>query len=554
MKAVYALLAGLTAHAAAWDYNAQPYNSPIYANNECSDKQKNGFDWSELKDGQSNFQYNEFDFSKGWKCSNTFGKRQVFSARSYQNRVITNKCSKTQPASFGSDKKKYGFSISTIQLTSEYDAEVDLHYTMVDGSKCKQLAVPCKKAGSTITNTQCGGAKKVEVYLGSGYTGKEKECKIGLHNIGFECNAPQKYNEPAPPTAGAYNIASSPPLYTPPASSSKAQSSAAVSTPVSAYCNEGYGQGCTSAETSSAKTSTAVTTPVQTPSSSLSHSSSFMSHFKNSSSKAPHHRTIPSSSHKTSSTLRSSSSCSSQPPIQSYPPIKVADVLPTCMNTWLQITTTDCKDNTAADCYCKNSKFTKSVIDCVQAWSKTDEETKNNLRYLVGICAKYVPENPSLIEDCPKGTFNSPIIPTGGNSTSTKASLNTPAPSGTPTPDNPVAIIVYGNVSLAVPAIHFSIAVPTPGATPAAQVGIVYGAAPPMAPATPTPTPTFSLLSYPVTSAAVNGSMATGTGVMRPLGTVSSRPTNAMFTGAAAALGIEGGVVVFGAAVAFFAL
>lgn len=167
MKTAYALVAILTAHATAWDFNAQPYNTPQYANNECNSKQKVGFHWVDLKAGASNFQYADFDFSHGWTCSNSFGKREIFT-RAFNNKAITNTCSKKTPASFGSDKKKHGFSITTLDPSSEYDAEVDIHYTLVDGSVCKQLAVPCKKAGSTIKNSQCGGAKKVDVFWARG--------------------------------------------------------------------------------------------------------------------------------------------------------------------------------------------------------------------------------------------------------------------------------------------------------------------------------------------------------------------------------------------------
>jgi hypothetical protein len=108
MRTAYALLAGLAAHVAAWDYNAQSYSSPQYANNECSDEQKHGFEWSGLKDGDSNFRYGEFDFSGGWK----------FSISAFKRKAITNVCSKTKPVSFSSETKQYGFSISTLDLTS----------------------------------------------------------------------------------------------------------------------------------------------------------------------------------------------------------------------------------------------------------------------------------------------------------------------------------------------------------------------------------------------------------------------------------------------------
>jgi hypothetical protein len=56
----------------------------------------------------------------------------------------------------------------------------DLHYTLVDGSLCKQKSVPCKKEGSTVENTQCGGAKSVEVYLGGSYKGEKSDCGVSF--------------------------------------------------------------------------------------------------------------------------------------------------------------------------------------------------------------------------------------------------------------------------------------------------------------------------------------------------------------------------------------
>tara|TARA_R110002003_G_scaffold44_1_gene3185 strand:- start:544 stop:1176 length:633 start_codon:yes stop_codon:yes gene_type:complete len=210
------------------------------------------------------------------------------------------------------------------------------------------------------------------------------------------------------------------------------------------------------------------------------------------------------------------------------------------MNTWLQISTEDCKDNTATDCYCKNSKFTKNVIDCVQAWCETDEETKSTLQYLVGICAQYVPENPGLVEDCPDDTFNTPATPTGGVG-STGVPLNTPAPSLTPTPSRPVTTIVYGSTSLTVPQVHFTTEVPAAGATPTAPVGLVPGVAPPQTPATTT------LAPYPVPSTLKPSFQPTGTGAVRP-----SSP--AQFTGAASPVRVDAKHMMLAAALGFMVM
>ncbi|KAH8732213.1 hypothetical protein GQ44DRAFT_697260 [Phaeosphaeriaceae sp. PMI808] len=626
MKATYALLAGLTAQqaVATWDYFGKPFKSPPYANNECSDKQKGGFDWSDLKDGDSNFQYGDFDFSSGWKCSNSFGKRDSLTKRTFGNKAITNKCSKDKPATFGCDKRKDGFSITTIDVSVEFDVEIDLHYKMNDGSLCKQKSVPCKKSGNTVQNTQCGGAQSVEVYLGSGYKGSKSDCQIGFHHIGFDCNPPTEYKPPPPPSppsrpppSSSKPVVSRPVSTPPPVKSSappcyggdcggKPPASTPVAPPPSPpSCSEGYGgEGCPSGSTPPASTPPAGTPPASTPPAGTPPASKppvqtppplTRPPFGNSSIPAPPPPTyettkIPPPNSESIKTPPSSETTKSPPPGSSVvvpppsyetsappcngeycgassappsspsappskpgvpassapastpsspppPPPPVGEVLPTCMNTWLQISTEDCKDNTAVDCYCKNSKFTKNVIDCVQAWCKTDEETKQTLQYLVGICAQYVPENPGLVSDCPEDTFQPPATPTGGPRSS-GAPVTTPAP---PMPSGPVTTIVYGSTSVTVPQVHFSTETYAAGATPVAPVGLVVGTAPPQAAVTPTQAP------FPIPSTLRPSSLPTGTGAIRP-----SSP--AQFTGAASPFKAEAKHVMLGAAIAFLAL
>ena len=71
--------------------------------------------------------------------------------------------------------------------------EIDLEfvYTLEDGSSCKHRS-PCKKGGSTIRNTQCGGAKQVHVILPPSKKHNKKECDIGIHRIKFNCEKPPK--------------------------------------------------------------------------------------------------------------------------------------------------------------------------------------------------------------------------------------------------------------------------------------------------------------------------------------------------------------------------
>ncbi|KAH7401101.1 hypothetical protein DE146DRAFT_718242 [Phaeosphaeria sp. MPI-PUGE-AT-0046c] len=613
MKTTHAILAGLAAHqvSATWSLTGKPFSSPQYANNECSDKQKGGFDWSDLKDGDSNFQYGDFDFSKNWKCSNSFGKRDTITKRTFGNKAITNKCSKDKPASFGCDKRKDGFSITTIDVSVEFDVEIDLHYTMTDGSKCKHKSVPCKKDGSTIQNTQCGGAKSVDVYLGSKYKGEKSECQIGFHHIGFDCDKPVEYKPPPPPKPPTSTPV--PPKETPsrppppPAQSSPCSGKDCGSTPAppsppaTTPCVEGvYGPGCPPPAQSTPAVPPPVSSPAPYANSSIpapptyqttivppiSHQSSTVTPLPESSKvvppPTPESSTVPCNGENGGSCGASSSAVppppasspgvptsppavysastpvpgtSSAPPSQpsspvyppsSYPPKEVGDVLPNCMNTWLQISTEDCKDNTNADCYCKNSKFTKNVIDCVQARCDTDAQVKETLQYLVGICAQHVPENPGLVTDCPKDTFDNtpppPPPPPAGNPPAGNPPAPTPAPSGTPTASKPVTTIVYDSTSLTVPAVHFTTEYPSAGATPTAPVGLVPGE-PPKVPAATTPA---GGAPFPVPST-LKSIIPTGTGGVRP-----SSP--AQFTGAAVPFKAEAKHVMLGAAIAFFAL
>lgn len=280
MKATYALLAAAIAQeaVATWNLLAKPLTSPDYNNNECSDKQKAGFDWSDLQDGASNFQYGDFDFSAGWKCSSAKGKRDALTKRTFGQKTISNRCSKQKPATFGCDKRKSGFSVTTIDISVEFEVVVDLHYKMGDGSLCKQKSVPCKKEGNTIQNTQCGGATSVEVYLGSQYQGKQSDCQIDLHHIGFDCNPGKEYKPPtppAPPAPPAPPVVSSKPAPPPPP-------------PASASCGGagGYGAGCPPVISSVA------TPPVEVVSSSVVHKFSSLAPYGNSS--APVHAPTPS--------------------------------------------------------------------------------------------------------------------------------------------------------------------------------------------------------------------------------------------------------------------
>lgn len=398
MKATYALLVtGLAAQqaVATWDF-FDKFKSPLYNDNECSDKQKGGFDWSDLKNGDKNFQYGDFDFSGGWSCSTSLGKRDLVTKRTFGSKRITNKVRKDKSASFGCNKRRSGFSITEIDVSVEFDVELELHYQMGDGSLCKSRH-SCSQGGTTLKNTQCGGAKSVDVYLGSHYKGDKSECEIGFHRIDFDCNPGKGYTPPSPPEAPSssapvrsYPVATPPPsestappscsggegecdsqppatptggIATPPACEGESchpQPTPEAPTPPvaetpSSPCGEGYGDSCS--------------TRIHTPPSDIAHSTG--APYTNSSSPAhtppPTHETpvVSLPSHESSavtpppyvpteapppSTYESSgvpvpqsSNVIPQPSSPSYPPASVPDTLPKCMNTWLQVNS-QCKE------------------------------------------------------------------------------------------------------------------------------------------------------------------------------------------------------------------
>ncbi|UPX14287.1 uncharacterized protein EKO05_0004776 [Ascochyta rabiei] len=681
MKVTQAVLAtGLIGQAAAtWNMFGNPFNSPSYNNNECSDKQKSGFDWSDLKDGDSDFSYGDFDFTGGWKCSNSFGKRDALSKRTFGSKCIKNKISKEKPASFGCDKRKFGFSITHIDVSVEYDVDLELHYKMPTGEICRQVA-PCSASGSTIQNTQCGGAKSVDVYLPK-HDKSDKECEIGFHNIGFDCNPGKGYNPPSPPEVPSSSApvisqpattpvvsqptSSAPPSTTsscngdecntqppatssaalpcdgeycasqPPASSAPASSALASSAPASssapatevpvssgydvpptsppsppasethassvpgissppatetptAPCSGGYGESC--------EGTTAVSSaPIETPSSGVPATFSSVPPFTNSSAPAstvpPTYETSSTASQPPASESATVPACDgsygascegttavstplasstislstgvSQPSSPSYPPVSPPDVLPKCMNTWLEVSG-DCKNNADASCYCKNKDFTKQVIDCVSAWCGTDDETREALQYLIGICAEHVPENPGLVTDCPSyiplnPTPATPTAPAGGVSTpagevgTTAAPGTTPAPevpSGgvtsdvpaeTPAVETPCTTIIYGATTLTIPQVHFTTQTNESGATPTEPVGLIPGTVPAQTPASTTAAP------YPVSGTTLATFKPTGTGAYSPT-------SPAEFTGAAAPFKPKAQHAILGAMLAFLVL
>src|ERR1700760_1810289 len=65
------------------------------------------------------------------------------------------------------------FSVTELQISVEFDCDLEFHYNMPGGSTCKQTH-SCSSGGSIVKNTQCGGAKNVTVVYPSQSSGNGK--------------------------------------------------------------------------------------------------------------------------------------------------------------------------------------------------------------------------------------------------------------------------------------------------------------------------------------------------------------------------------------------
>lgn len=186
MKSVTIL--ALVAGASATFKGANPFTCPSNTDNKCEEKQKPGFNWFDLPLGPVDG-YDKFKF-KGWECSEdkNFRRRGQFDRRT-PNKVIGGTCFQEKPKcpSFGSPDK---FSLDKIHVSTEFDCDLEFLYDMPNGSLCRHRA-PCKKGGSKIINTQCGGAKNVTIIYPPQPNKPKPQCGITITSIDFDCGPPK---------------------------------------------------------------------------------------------------------------------------------------------------------------------------------------------------------------------------------------------------------------------------------------------------------------------------------------------------------------------------
>ena len=402
--------------------NAPRYQSPANTDNECNDNQRRGFDWGDLNTGDFR-NYGGFDFS-GFKCENRFGKRDLLTKRTFQDKCITGRLSKGDGSrngngpsiAYGGSNK--GFSITQFQISSTRDVDVDCIYEMEDGSTCKQTA-SCRAGGSTVENNQCGGAKRVRFELPKHE--RDDDCEIGIHQVDFDCSPPESgvppRSRPPKPATSSKPVESSSPVVV-----------ASSSVPVPSPSSSKPATSAVPSPSSSKPVSSAVPTisfTVDVPVTSTTAGpviASSSTPVEEEETPTPEPETpetpeptptpvftppVETTSSVVSPVILSSAppAVSSIPPVSSVvppppppPPADCPDVLPRCLSTW--IFRTGCTGNDDKDCYCKQAGFTQSVQDCVNAHGD-EEDIQEALKYLAGICVDYIPVNPGIITNCP---------------------------------------------------------------------------------------------------------------------------------------------------------
>ncbi|KAK8042152.1 adhesin protein mad1 protein [Apiospora rasikravindrae] len=197
------LAAGLSQVAATgfggWG-SAPAFNCPANTDNKCTEKQVPGFDWKDLPTGAFD-SYGGFNW-KGFTCENKFSKRDELVPRTFgfQDKCISGIAhhDKKKAPSFGCNGKDIEkTSIGGFQVTPEFDCDLEFHYGMPDGSTCKHRTF-CKKSGTFVKNTQCGGAKDVTVIVPKQPAVPKETCNFGFHSITFDCNTKSSTVPPKP--------------------------------------------------------------------------------------------------------------------------------------------------------------------------------------------------------------------------------------------------------------------------------------------------------------------------------------------------------------------
>ncbi|KAK3394287.1 hypothetical protein B0H63DRAFT_42130 [Podospora didyma] len=187
MKTTLPILALAASVAATGFHQAKPFTCPSNTDNTCTDAQKPGFNFEDLIIGGFT-KYKDFNF-KGFSCGSGSGKR--FAPRTNGGNYIHGTCGSKKETSpsfgCGSGSAVDKFSLGSIHVKPEFDCDLEFHYDMPDGSTCKHRN-SCKKSGTTVTNTQCGGAKNVTIIFPPQPNKPKPSCSIEVPTVSFDCS------------------------------------------------------------------------------------------------------------------------------------------------------------------------------------------------------------------------------------------------------------------------------------------------------------------------------------------------------------------------------
>ncbi|KND92584.1 hypothetical protein TOPH_02818 [Tolypocladium ophioglossoides CBS 100239] len=426
---------------------AKPFTCPGNSDNKCNDKQKGGWDWSDLNVGDVTA-YGGFNFN-GWTCEDSFLKRGELQGRHFGGggggKVITGSCgheTTSAPSITCDDSDGIDvFSIDSFDVSVEFDARMEFHYEMPSGDICK-TSQDCYKSGTTVTNNQCGGAKKVTFVYPKQPKQPKDTCKIGIHKINWDCDK----NKPQPSTSIGVSTASSSTqpgqtdTYTAPGYTLPGQQTTPGYTLPGQQTTPGYTTASvpvtvskpTTIVTTYQTTSTVFTTSVKTitscapeitncPARSSGGTAVVTVTIPVSTTVCPVTETLtrtgpaptggapgttskgqettpgnqssakPTAS-KTEQGGQSSSAPSTPQPTGSLP---CPSVVPQCLNTFLHLEK-ECESNLDAACYCPSKEFVDSIFSCLYAHGETDDIISEAVSFFQGICAPFIPQNPVI--------------------------------------------------------------------------------------------------------------------------------------------------------------
>ncbi|RYO80151.1 hypothetical protein DL762_007802 [Monosporascus cannonballus] len=201
---------------------------------------------------------------------------------------------------------------------------------------------------------------------------------------------------------------------------------------------------------------------------------------------------VPSATTATSPGEDSTSATSPPGPIETLP---CPEVVPQCLNTWLD--TIGCKDNTDSACYCPSKDFVDNVFDCLYSHGESEEAVQEAITYFQGICAPHAPENPGIVtypETITKVFTATPThAPTAVYTTIELVTTAVVPCTGTEGESSSSTVVISTTVS--VPDIGFTTVTDSPGTT---AVAIVPGPTAPVAITQPSQAPSTKGPEAPV--------------------------------------------------------